>query len=505
MASRAGPRLPLFPYYLLFLSFRYLRSRFSALAALLSVTFGVAVILIARSIMGGYVDELREIIRGQESHMTVTGPRPYSLTRVARLEKTIRGVPNVAAASPFVDALAMYRGANLKPCRLRGIIPETEPLVSSMGRNLLREEELDRVLARVGVDRSTGADGQPQAGDALPRQGPAATRAIDAILDAADRPPLAPAEVAAFFRRDSRQRLLEKRNPAILAALDGRIPPAVLVGVNLLLEREMFLGQVVTLITIAPGTTDPVTGKFVVAGAFKSGDFDADSGWVHAHADAVRSMLGLFDPGTGANRYDGMRVSLHDLTKLEETRRAVEAAVTAEFPDLAFPGCVQTWEEQPRGRNLLKAVDIEKFIISLLLFLLMSFTGGIILLMLVLTVIEKTRDMGILLALGATPGGIVRVFLSNGVVLSAAGIILGLLLGYVFCANINPIHDWIYARTGRRLFPAEIYHMDRIPIAFRPWDILWTVAPPVVLGFVTSLAPAIWASRRDPIKAIHHE
>jgi lipoprotein-releasing system permease protein len=200
-----------------------------------------------------------------------------------------------------------------------------------------------------------------------------------------------------------------------------------------------------------------------------------------------------------------MRVALHDLSMLEETRDLIRAAVAAEFPELDFESSVETWEEHPRGRNLLRAVDIEKFLISFLLFLLMTFTGGMILLMLVLTVIEKTRDMGVLLALGATPGGIVRVFLSNGFILSAAGIILGLAIGFLFCANINPIHDWIYARTGRRLFPAEIYHMDRIPIGFRPWDIFWTVAPPVTLGFLASLAPAIWASRRDPIKAIHNE
>jgi lipoprotein-releasing system permease protein len=505
MSSLADPRLPSFPYYLLFLSLRYLRSRLSALAALLSVTFGVAVILIARSIMGGYVDELREIIRGQESHISVMGPRRYSVTRVARLEKVIREVPNVAAVSPFVDTLAMYRGAQFKPCQLRGILPETEPLVSGIARYLLREGELETVLAEVGIDRTGAPEGTRERSAPLAGQSPAATRMIDSILDAPGRQPLSPAEVAAFYQRDFRQRILEKRNPDILPALEGKIPPAVLVGANLLLEREMFLGQVITLVTLAPGTTEPVTRKFVVAGAFKSGDFDSDSGWLYAHVDAVRSMLGLNDPGSGTNRYDGVRVSIHDLSKLEDTRTTIQTAVANEFPELAFNGSVQTWEEHPRGRNLLRAVDLEKFLISLMLLLLMSFTGGMILLMLVLTVIEKTRDIGVLLALGATPGGVVRVFLSNGLILSAVGILLGLGLGYVFCTHINAIHDWIYVQTGRRLFPAEIYHMDRIPIAFRWDDTLFTILPPVIFGFIASLAPAIWASLRDPIKAIHHE
>ena len=119
--------------------------------------------------------------------------------------------------------------------------------------------------------------------------------------------------------------------------------------------------------------------------------------------------------------------------------------------------------------------------------------------------IEKTRDMGVLLALGATPGGVVRIFLANGLMIVAAGTLLGLAIGYLFCVYINPIHDWIQATTGWRLFPAEIYHMDRIPITFQLGDVLLSIAPPVVLGFLSSLIPAVWASRRDPIKAIHYE
>jgi lipoprotein-releasing system permease protein len=89
--------------------------------------------------------------------------------------------------------------------------------------------------------------------------------------------------------------------------------------------------------------------------------------------------------------------------------------------------------------------------------------------------------------------------------LSAAGTVLGLILGYLFCAYINPIHDWVYVTTGLRLFPAEIYHMDRIPIAYHPVDVILSISPPILLGFLASLVPAIWASRRDPIKAIHYE
>ena len=80
-----------------------------------------------------------------------------------------------------------------------------------------------------------------------------------------------------------------------------------------------------------------------------------------------------------------------------------------------------------------------------------------------------------------------------------------LLGGYYFCEYINPIHDWVYHVTNVRLFSPDVYDMDRIPIAYRLWDLFLSIAPALALGFCASLMPAIWASRRDPIKALHYE
>ena len=137
--------------------------------------------------------------------------------------------------------------------------------------------------------------------------------------------------------------------------------------------------------------------------------------------------------------------------------------------------------------------------------ILIVFTGSMILLMLTLTVIEKTKDVGVLMSLGAPPGGITKIFLFNGLLISMAGTALGLALGYAFSANINEIHDLIYAVSGVELFPAEIYQMDRIPVHFYPADILWCTLPPVIVGLLASLVPATWAPRRDPIGSIQYE
>ena len=497
--SKPSEQDPLFPRYLSFLSARYLFRRPSGLAAVLAVTFGVAIILITLSIMGGYIDELERVIQGQESHIIVTGrERAYDVKDLPEVERAIRAFPNVAATSPYIETLAMYRSVQFNPCHLRGIVPETEPLVSAVGRYTLRPAELDLILEKLGVEEEWKDDAEPSALER--RQEPDAIGFIHEVQMAPGRAPLSPEEFASLFGTETRKEVLRSRNPAVLADLGGKVPPAVVVGIQLLLGREVFLGQVVTLATIAPGGHEPVQRKFVITGAFRSGDFDADKQILYAHVDVLKNMLGLSSLEMGS-RYEGIRVSIKEPSEVQTTRMHIARALEAEHPQLT----VMPWNRIPRQRNLLRAVESEKVLIYFLLIVLMAFTCCMVLLMLLLTVIEKTRDMGVLLALGATPGGVVRIFLANGAVLSIAGVVLGLGAGYLFCVFINPIHDWIHTQTGVRLFPAEIYHMDRIPISFRLTDALSSVAPAVILGFLASLAPAVWASRRDPIKAIHYE
>jgi lipoprotein-releasing system permease protein len=471
---------------------RYLKSRLSAVAALLAVLFGVAVILIVLSIMGGYIETLKETIRGQESHLTVLGPGPFAVAPVAEIEEAIRRVPGVQATSPFIETLAMYRSGQFNPCHLRGVVPASQVEVSDLGRYIFRPEALEDLLREAQGAAADEADAEPD-GTAAPRA------ELGTSLLTAERTSMSPSEVESLFSKERCRALLEKLNPATLAALGGEVPPAVIVGVHFLLENQVYLGQVLPIVAVHPRRGEPTVEWFVVAGAFRTGDYESDSKAMYAHADVLKNTLDLFDPEHNAYRFEGIRVALQDPSRLDEMAVAVERALLVDHPSLM----VRTWEMQ--RPTLLRAVKIEKFVIYFLLVLLMGFTGCMVLLMLLLTVIEKTRDMGILLALGATPGGVVRIFLANGLLISLAGTLLGMGAGYLFCLNINPIHDWIARATSLELFPAKIYKMDRIPIDFQLTDVLLSIAPPLLLGFLASLIPSVWASRRDPIKAIHYE
>ena len=467
---------------------RYLLTRFSSLAAYCAITFGVAIILVVLSIMGGYVETFRERLRGQESHLSVLGNRPYSVTHVTRVEETIRGVENVRATAPFIKTLAMYRSGGFNHCQIRGVDIKSHVDVTDLGKYSLRPRELEAVL------RDFNGRGRESRTEAI--------KMIDAILKNPDRQPLTSSEFEQFFDVSFRRQLIRQvHGPRVANEFETSPPPqAALVGIQLLLTGEMFLGQIVPIATLEPETSKPAPPfSLLVAGAFKTGTFEADKRILYTNVHTLRNKLNLFDVKRNSSRYEEVRVAVKDLSKLDETRGRLQEALLLKFPELE----VYSWEQL--GKNKIEAIEREKYLIYVLLVFLIAFTAFMILLMLVLTVIEKTRDIGIMLALGATPSGIIGIFLINGLVLTLAGTISGLTLGYAFCLNINPLHDWVYVVSGISLFPPDVYDMDRIPIAFQFGDALLSIAPALALGFLASLVPAVWASRRDPIKAIHYQ
>ena len=487
--------------YKLFLSLRYLRTRFLALASLLSITFGVAMLLIVLSVMGGYMEQVRENIRGQESHLRLLGRGPFGVRNFPRLEEALLSVPNVAAVAPFIDRLAIYKsGIAYKPCQLQGIDARRQAALAGFGRYVLRPPELEAWLERWLPPPIDPSD--PQALELVQPEVDVsgAMRALHEQLHPdSGREALSGEELEELFGYAWRQQVLEEKSPHIASSLDAA-PPAVLVGAQLLIDQQLFLGQVVPVLTLDPRSSEPLSQNFIVVGAYKTGDFALDSGTLMADVKRLRNMLHLkSDPSQGSFRYQGVRIALSDPEQLEESRLAVEAVIDRISPSLT----VRTWQEL--RQNMLRAVLIEKAIVSTIVFFLVLFTAAMVLLMLILTVIEKMRDIGVLMALGATSGGVTTIFLINGVVVSVCGTLLGLGLGFLFCSWINEIHDAIHRLTGWQLFPPEIYQLDRIPVAFQPLDIVLCAVVPVLFGLLASLLPALWAPRRDPIKTIQYE
>lgn len=495
--------------YKLFIARRYLRRRLTAVLAVVSVTFGVATLLTTLSIMEGYIIRLREIIRGRESHLMVLSRTPQGLCDMEAIDRVILEDPGVAVfgepagvegatprrpgTAPSVETFAMYRSDTFSPCFLRSIEPEREFSVTNLGNAFFHPGELEGILALLE------AEGSP-----AELQARAEERAREVLADESRRP-FAAEDLEALFSADWRREIIRRLPPAIGARLlERRLPSAVVVGIHFLAERHLAIGQVIKIMSLKPGTSELVEGNFLVTGAFKTGLFDLDSHLFFIHNRRMMTFLRTVRPPLNEPCFDKIRIALKDHREAPEAKFRIQRALMKLPRETGGPeSVVVTWEDQKR--ILLQAVAWEKLLLGIVLSLLNVFTGCVILFMLVLLVIEKVRDAGILLALGATPFGVFQIFLLNGLVITCVGAAAGVGLGILFVSNINTLHDWIYLWTGYRLFDQEVYLMDQIPYAITPVDIALSILPALVFGFAASLIPAIWAARKDPVQAIHNE
>src|SRR5262249_42097488 len=152
-----------------------------------------------------------------------------------------------------------------------------------------------------------------------------------------------------------------------------------------------------------------------------------------------------------------------------------KTALQAMFPNSVYQ--VTTWEDKQGA--LLAAIAVEKGILNVLLFLIIGVAGFGILAIFSMIVVEKTRDIGILKALGASNLGVMNIFLSYGLLLGTVGACLGTGLGLLITDNINGIEKWLTYYTGHEVFPRNVYYFDKIPT-----NVQWQMVILVNLGSV---------------------
>ena len=141
---------------------------------------------------------------------------------------------------------------------------------------------------------------------------------------------------------------------------------------------------------------------------------------------------------------------------------------------------------------------------SVILGVIILFGGLMMFIILTLLVVEKTRDLGVLQSLGATPGSIASIF-RIGVALCTAGSILGIAHGVGFASIVNLIQRWVKVLTGYEVFPPSVYYIDKIPVQFQTLDLLSIIVPTVVVSLLASAIPAVRAARKDPVVALRYE
>jgi lipoprotein-releasing system permease protein len=154
---------------------------------------------------------------------------------------------------------------------------------------------------------------------------------------------------------------------------------------------------------------------------------------------------------------------------------------------------------------LLAAVAVEQSILNMLLFFIIAVAGFGILAIFSMIVVEKTRDIGVMKALGASTSGVRGIFLGYGLLLGFVGSGVGMAGGLLFVYNINTIEDWLSKLTGRKVFDDSIYYFNQIPTKVEPWTVFWIVAGALFIAAAASVWPAQRAARLHPVRALRFE
>ena len=260
------------------------------------------------------------------------------------------------------------------------------------------------------------------------------------------------------------------------------------------------LSAVVGICMWMVGTAVPVTAHHAFAA-----EFDADSPvefsgtvskveWINPHVwihiDVARD---LFQVGEGVH---GIQAMTRDPLKIEPVLNAIMESVGEGM-------IVRSWKEQ--NRTLFATLEVEKNIIFLIVLCIAVVAAFSICNTLITVVVQKTREIGLLKAVGFAPGHILRVFLCMGWVLGITGTVFGFGLGLTVLRFRNDLLGLLNRKLDFELLPSEYYHLTEIPSTTTVEDSLLVVVCVMVVCTVAALVPAYRAARLDPASALRYE
>ncbi len=469
--------------YKLLLCWRYLLTRYLALACIISVMLGVATLIVVNSVMSGFSTKLKDRLHSLLSDVLVEATTFDGFSgaheKMAQIWASSIG-DKIEAMTPTLEIFAMiqfhFPGDSklmTRPVRLIGVEPKGRAAIGGFKEHLVNQKLLAEPSFELSPEMRTKQEWKTLQ-NLLPPPEPGAP---------GDIPPPAPPPIEitlpkgiivgnaiASFRNKNAQAATEAKDVYILEP-----------------------GDEVYITTVSGGGAKlaPVIDRFVVCDYFKSEMSEYDSNYVFVPLDHLQKLRTMED------RVTSIQIRLKDYRDAKVVTDELKRMFGAPLYQ------IETWEE--KQGPLLAAIAIEKGILNVLLFLIVGVAGFGILAIFTMIVVEKTRDIGILKALGASNRGVATIFLGYGLLLGVVGAVLGTSLGTTLTIYINELEKFLGAITGADIFPRDVYYFDKIPTDIQVSSIVMVNIGAVGIAVLFSVLPALRAAWLHPVRALRYE
>jgi lipoprotein-releasing system permease protein len=444
----------------LFIATRYLRAKrrqaFIGIItgiSILGVAAGVASLIVALAINNGFRQDLQERLIGSTSHVSLLRVADDGIKDWPPLLSRLSKQPHVIAAAPAIfEQVLISRGPRARGAVLKGMIPNYE--------------------RKVGDLLNTVKEGSATALDEAPPE-------AEKEKDKDDAWTAASAVHGAPATAESADSLGPIR--ARVAAM-----PPIILGKDMADNLGATVGSVVEVTSpqgeLTPFGMVPKYTRFRVAGIFSSGFYDYDSSWAFARLSDAQRLFGLGD------LISVIEFKVDDIYKADEVAHQLEDAAGSGF-------MATNWKEQ--NKALFHALRLERLVTFITIGLIVFVAALNILISLIMMVMEKTRDIAVLMSMGTRNSQVRNVFIAQGVLIGVIGTAIGLLLGYAISYAGGHYHMI-------SLSP-EVYSIDYVPFAPRLMDGVLVALVAVGVSFVATLYPSWSAARTLPAEALRYE
>jgi lipoprotein-releasing system permease protein len=443
----------------LFIATRYLRAKrrqaFIGVItgiSILGVAAGVASLIIALAINNGFRQDLQDRLLETTSHVTLLRVQDDGIKDWRQLLDRLSRQPHVIAAAPTIyEEVMISRGPRARGAVLKGIIPSSENKVSDLLKSVV-------------------------AGSA------------DALNETQERSDSAATSSAKATSADRSVRATQTELPDSLQGVQDRVTsmPPIILGKDMAESLGAEVGSVVLVTSpqgeLTPFGMVPKYSRFRVAGIFNSGFYDYDSSWSLARLSDSQRLFGIGD------QIAAIEFRVDDIYKAGEIGDQLQQAAGKGF-------MTRNWMEQ--NKALFRALRMERLVTFITIGLIVFVAALNILISLIMMVMEKTRDIAVLMSMGARKSQVRRVFIAQGVLIGVIGTLIGLTLGYGL--------SWTGGHYHLLSLAPEVYSIDYVPFAPRMIDGLLVAVVAIGISLVATIYPSWSAARVLPAESLRYE